>query len=183
MAVGVGSFLFHSFATEWSRLADVTPIALFMALSMVLAFRWLLDMNLWGALAVSGLLVVTSVSMFLCGGLLPTGLCSILNTSFSGSLAYVPALIALASVGTLLHQRKHRATDWVLSAFCVFTVSLIFRTLDGWPKGNAVGCMVRQMGDQTVAIGTHSVWHILNAITLYLVLRALIENLPASGRF
>ena len=62
---------------------------------------------------------------------------------------------------------------------CVFTMSLIFRTIDGWPKGNALGCMVREMGEGSVAIGTHPLWHILNAVTLYLLLRAAIENPPA----
>lgn len=180
MAVGAGSFLFHTFATGWARLADVTPIAAFMIVYIVIALRRLLGVSLLSALAVSGLVVGVSVSMYLCDGLLPAGLCTILNTSFSGSLAYVPALIALMVVGVILHLRKHRATDWVLSALCVFFVSLIFRTLDGWPNGQAIGCMVREMGEQTILIGTHSMWHILNAVTLYLLLRALIENLPGS---
>lgn len=180
MAVGAGSFLFHTFATGWARLADVTPISVFMIVYIVIALRRLLGMSLLSALAVSGLVVGVSVSMFLCGGLLPAGLCTILNTSFSGSLAYVPSLVALMVVGVILHLRKHRATDWVLSALCVFFVSLIFRTLDGWPNGQAIGCMVREMGEQTILIGTHSMWHILNAVTLYLLLRALIENPPRS---
>jgi len=105
-----------------------------------------------------------------------------LQASFNGSLAYAPPLAALVIVGTLLHRRKHGATDWVLSAMCVFTVSLVLRTLDGWPRGQAIGCMVRQMGEQTIAIGTHPLWHILNAVTLYLLLRALIENPPVAKR-
>ena len=180
MAVGAGSFMFHTFATKWARLADVTPIAAFITLYMVLALRWFFGMNMPGALAIAALLVAMTLTMFLCGGVLPEGLCRMLATSFSGSLAYVPALIALAVVGTILYRRKHHATDWVLSAMCVFTLSLILRTLDGWPKGNAIGCMVREMGERTVHLGTHSLWHILNAVTLYLLLRALIENPPAS---
>lgn len=180
MSVGVGSFLFHTFATSWARLADVTPIAAFITLYMVLALRWFLGLNMPGALAIAALLVAMTLTMFLCGGVLPEGLCRVLATSLSGSLAYVPALIALGGVGTILYRRKHRATDWVLSALCVFTLSLILRTLDGWPKGTAIGCMVREMGEQTVYLGTHSAWHILNAVTLYLLLRALIENPPTS---
>jgi hypothetical protein len=180
MAVGAGSFLFHTFATKWARLADVTPISLFITLYMVSALRWFFGLGLWSAAALSGLVVGVTLIMFLCGGVLPEGLCAVLRTSLSGSLAYVPALIALGGVGTILYRRKHRATDWVLSALCVFTVSLILRTLDGWPRGNAIGCMVREMGEQTVALGTHSLWHILNAVALYLLLRALIENPPAA---
>ncbi len=180
MAVGVGSFLFHTFATLWARLADVTPISAFITVYLVIALRRFFGLSWLSALAISGLLVGVTVSMFLCDGLLPEGLCAVLNTSFSGSLAYAPALIALMIVGALLHRRKHPATDWVLSAMCVFTVSLILRTLDGWPQAAPLGCMVREIGERSVAIGTHSLWHILNAVTLYLLLRALIENPPRS---
>jgi hypothetical protein len=180
MTVGAGSFLFHTYATAWSRLADVTPISLLITLFMVLALRWFLHMSIWSSVAISGVVVGVTVVMFLCGGLLPDSLCTLLSASLSGSLAYAPALIALAVIGTILHWRKHGATDWVLSAMCVFSASLIFRTLDGWPAGQPLGCMVREMGERTVALGTHSLWHILNAVTLYLLLRALIENAPAS---
>jgi hypothetical protein len=180
MAVGAGSFMFHTFATGWARLADVTPIAAFITLYMVLALTRFLELSIWSAVALSGAVVALTLAMFLCGGVLPEGLCRVLSTSLSGSLAYLPALIALGVTGTILYRRKHRATDWVLSAMCLFTVSLILRTLDGWPKGNAIGCMVREMGERTVHLGTHSLWHILNAVTLYLLLRALIENPPAS---
>jgi len=180
IAVGTGSFLFHTFATQWARLADVTPIALFITLYMVLSLRWFFGMNMPGALAIAAALVGLTLTMFLCGGVLPEGLCRVLSTSLSGSLAYVPALVALAVVGTILYRRKHRATDWVLSALCVFTLSFILRTLDGWPAGAALGCMVREMGERTVYLGTHSAWHILNAATLYLLLRAAIENPPGA---
>jgi hypothetical protein len=172
--------MFHTFATGWARLADVTPIAAFITLYMVLALTRFLELSIWSAVALSGAVVALTLAMFLCGGVLPEGLCRVLSTSLSGSLAYLPALIALGVTGTILYRRKHRATDWVLSAMCLFTVSLILRTLDGWPKGNAIGCMVREMGERTVHLGTHSLWHILNAVTLYLLLRALIENPPAS---
>ena len=178
VAVGAGSFMFHTYATRWAHLADVTPIAVFVAVYMVVALMWFLNMSLLPALAISGAVVALTVGMFLCGGPIPTGICTFLGSTLNGSLAYVPALIALALVGTLLHRRKHGATDWVLSALCVFTVSLVLRTIDGWPKAAPMGCMVREMGERTVALGTHSLWHILNAVMLYLLLRALIENGP-----
>ncbi len=179
--VGVGSFLFHTYATMWSQLADVGPIAVFVAVYMVLALRWFLGVRFWSALTISGAVVALAVSMFLCGGPLPENLCRALGGSLNGSLAYAPALGSLIVIGIILHRRKHAATDWVLSAMCVFTVSLVFRTIDGWPKGHALGCMVRDMGEQTVHLGTHPLWHILNAVTLYLLLRAAIENAPASS--
>jgi len=178
LAVGIGSFLFHTYATVWARLADVAPIAVFVAVYIVVALTWFLNLPLAPALAISGALVALSAGMFLCGGPIPAGLCTFLGSTLNGSLAYVPALAALAFVGTRLYRLKHGATDWVLSALCVFTVSLVLRTMDGWPKVAPLGCMVREMGERTVALGTHPLWHILNAVTLYLLLRAAIENAP-----
>ncbi len=181
MLVGVGSFMFHTFATGWARLTDVTPITLFITVYLVTALRRFLGMSLLSALGVTGLVVVITLVMFLCDELMPGRLCSALNSSFSGSLAYVPALAVMAIFGSVLYRHKHPVTDWVLSAFCVFTLSLILRALDDWPKGNGIGCMTREMGEQAVSLGTHSLWHILNAVMLYLLLRALIENLPSKA--
>ncbi len=180
IAVGAGSFLFHTFASMWARLADVAPIAAFVAAYIIIALVWFLNVSLVLACAISGALVALTVAMFLCGGPIPAGLCALLGASLNGSLAYAPALIALAIVGTLLHQRKHGATDWVLSGLSVFTLSLMLRTIDGWPASAPMGCMMREMGERTVFIGTHPLWHILNAVTLYLLLRAAIENTPGS---
>jgi hypothetical protein len=166
MGVGAGSFLFHTYATVWSRLADIVPIAVFVTAYIVVALNWFLGTPVWAAAVFSAVTVAITVAMFLFGAAL------------NGSLAYAPALLALVIVGTILHWRKHGATDWVLSAFCIFAVSLSFRTIDGWPEAAPLGCMVRQMGETSVALGTHALWHVLNAVTLYLLLRAAIENPP-----
>lgn len=168
MCVGAGSFLFHTYATQWSRIADIVPIAVFVALYMVLALNWFAGFAWWAAAGLSGAVVVVTVFLFLGG------------SALNGSVSYFPAFFSLAAVGSTLYRRKHGATDWVLSAFCVFGVSLVLRTLDGWPQAAPLGCMTRQMGEQSVAIGTHALWHLLNAVTLYLLLRAAIENPPTS---
>jgi len=166
MCVGVGSFLFHTFATAWSRFADIAPIAVFVAVYTALALNWFIGLAVWLSICVSGLVVAVTVAMFLAG------------SALNGSLAYAPALVSLLAVGAILHRRKHGATDWVLAAFCVFFISLILRTLDGWPAEVPLGCMVRQVGEQSISIGTHALWHLLNAVMLYLLLRAAIANPP-----
>lgn len=168
MIVGVGSFLFHTYATEWSRFADIAPIAVFVAVYIVLALNWFLGLGIAFSVLVSVSVVGLTVAMFLFG------------TALNGSLAYAPALVSLLAVGTWLHRRGHGATDWILSAFCVFFVSLTFRTIDGWPEAAPLGCLVHETGDKTVTIGTHPLWHLLNAVTLYLLLRAAILYAPAS---
>lgn len=182
MTIGIGSFLFHTYATLWANLADVIPIVLFVGSYMVLALRWFLGLSLPMALLATFGVVAVSVTMFECGFIFQIEACRAIGGSFNGSLAYAPALASLIVVGAILYRRKHPATDLVLSATCVFFVSLVLRTLDGWPGDgeHAIGCMVRQMGDQTIHLGTHPFWHILNGVMLYLLLRAAINNAPDS---
>jgi hypothetical protein len=44
-AIGVGSFLFHTFANSWSSLADVIPITLFIYAYLWLALRRFLGLG------------------------------------------------------------------------------------------------------------------------------------------
>ncbi|MDA7948877.1 MAG: ceramidase [Hyphomicrobiaceae bacterium] len=180
MTVGVGSFLFHTYATLWSSLADVIPIAVFVAAYMLLTLRWFLELSYPVALFITAFVVGLTLVMFECGFIFQIEACQDISGAFNGSMAYAPALLSLIVVGTILHIKKHPATDLVLSATCIFLVSLVFRTIDGWPErgAHAIGCMAREMGEQTVHLGTHPFWHILNAVMLYLLLRAAIEYAP-----
>ena len=99
---------------------------------------------------------------------------------FNGSFGYAPALLSMVLVGILALAREQVAAKWVLAGAGVFTVSLIFRSIDV-----DVGCLVHPAGAAApqFIIGTHPLWHILNAVTLYLLLRAAIETPPrAPGR-
>ena len=51
---GVGSFLFHTFATKWAEMADVIPIVLFIHLYLLIALKRFLGLSwvLAGALVI-----------------------------------------------------------------------------------------------------------------------------------
>lgn len=154
MVIGVGSFLFHSFATRWAGTADVVPIGVFVFAYVVLACRWLLGLAIWAAVAIAALVTVATF-------VLPSGL--------NGSTLYLPALAMMAVTAGLLWRRGHIAWVWIGSAAGVFLVSLTLRTLDR----SALFC-----GEH--AIGSHWAWHLLNAVTLYLLLRGAIEDRRAA---
>jgi hypothetical protein len=77
-----------------------------------------------------------------------------------GSAAYVPALGVMLLVGAAMVARRHAAAPFVLAAGAVFCLSLTLRTLDLPLCGR-------------VPVGTHFWWHLLNAVTLGLLLFAL----------
>lgn len=150
-AIGIGSGLFHTFATSWARILDVLPILLFQALYIWVYARRIVAINwLWSALLTGGFLAVT-----LLGRQFPTVL--------EGSLAYTPALFALSGLGIYHYWTKKRGPKLLLLASGMFLLALTFRTID------QTACFY-------LPIGTHFIWHILNAAVIYLATRALVLN-------
>ena len=153
VTIGIGSSLFHTFATTWARVLDAVPILLFQLFYLWLYSREIIKMRSGYAV---GLLLGFLVAAYV-GRQFP----HILN----GSLIYAPAFLVTLGIG-LYHYcgQKHGRFD-VLAAAGVFLVSVFFRTID-----NAV-CT-------SFPVGTHFLWHLLIPVVLYLFARALLRNLP-----
>ena len=153
--VGIGSFLFHTLANRWSMLADVVPIGLFIYAYFWLAMRRFFGLPTLAAAAVTLLFAGFNV------GLAPaldalTGGSAILSTN--GSIEYLPAALALFGVGAGLRRGSspaHRAAgSSILKIGAIFLLSLALRTVD------AALC-------PSLPVGTHYLWHLLNAAVLY----------------
>jgi Ceramidase len=150
--IGLGSLAFHTFASQWSELADVLPITLFIYGYLAFALRGFLKLAWWAvALSLSTLFLVTLAS----ARILPPGF-------MNGSGAYLPALIASVIVSLDLLRKGHPAQLNVSLASTILFVSLIFRTAD-------------QVVCSALPIGTHFIWHILNGLVLALYLEAAIR--------
>ena len=147
LAIGVGSSLFHTFATGWALAADVLPILLFQLLFLLLYLRRRARLAMAPAL---GLCLA-----FLLACLAARSMSEVLN----GSLAYAPTLAVLALLAW--HQLRQDQSALLLAATGLFSLSLLLRSLDNalcplWP------------------IGTHLFWHLFNAAVLVLSGRALV---------
>jgi hypothetical protein len=150
--IGLGSLAFHTFANQWSELADVLPITLFIYGYLAFALRRFLTSAGWAvALSLGALFLVTLAS----AQILPPGF-------MNGSGAYLPALIASVIVSLQLLRKGHPAQLNVSLASTILFVSLIFRTAD------QIVCSI-------LPTGTHFVWHILNGLVLALYLEAAIR--------
>ncbi len=175
--IGAGSFAFHTLATRAAGLADVVPISVFMLIYLGFALNRFLNVPPgWTVLAVGLFAALCFVSMRIdcADGAISFGAPDgDESRCLNGSIAYLPALAALVGIGIVMHMRRHAAARYVLWAAAVFLVSLTFRTLD------------MELCDATVfggrAIGTHFVWHTLNAVVLLLLLRASYEARPSSS--
>jgi hypothetical protein len=149
-AVGLGSFAFHTLATRGAMLLDVTPIGIFIYGYFLLALRRFLLLS-WP----------TSLALLIGFIALSLGLASLPREVLNGSSGYFPALAALIVFGWLL--RGHGVGQAMLIAAGLFIMSLTFRIVDldvcaAWP------------------LGTHFLWHILNAVVLYAVLRGAVAE-------
>lgn len=156
--VGVGSFLFHTFANRWSLLADVLPIAVFIYSYFLLAMRRYLGLGLMAAIAATFLFAVFNLSF----GRLWLGLFP--GLTLNGSIGYIPAALALLTVGlTCRVMEVPKAGRALLWAGGLFSLSLFFRSID-----HSV-C-------PTWVAGTHFLWHVLNALVLGLLMNAAIAH-------
>ena len=145
---GVGSALFHSVATRWAQIADVTPIGLFMVsyMGFVAHVMWRLR-ALWTWACVAGLLGVLAL-----GALLPP-------EPFNGSNLYFGAAVALWISAIVQRRRRHPSGPPLVGAAAVFMVALVMRSIDLWV------C-------PAFPVGTHFLWHVLNGLLCFLALRA-----------
>ena len=165
--IGIGSFLFHTFATRWASVADTAPIGIFMLAYLAYALR-----RFAGApwLVVGVALAAFVAAMVAMGDIRCSG-----GACFNGSLAYAPALVALALIGAWLIARGGPAGPLILAGACVFLVSLSLRTID-----RSLCPMTAIVGGR--ALGTHFLWHLCNATLLYLLLRAAILHGRSGAR-
>ena len=153
-AIGIGSFLFHTFANGWSMAADVIPILLFQV-----TFLWIYGARVVGwRLPVRLLTGALLIAAFAAGGRHP----EVLN----GSLRYAPAVVLLLGLGAYHWMNAASERGVLLLATGVLCVSLLFRSID------------LSLCD-TLPIGSHFLWHLLNGLVLYLVFRGLAGRLPA----
>ena len=175
--IGIGSFVFHLFATQETELLDVIPIAVFTLVYLGFALNRFLGVPPgWTVLLVIGFaLLMGATSQVKCwdGGVgIPGPEVQGAKPCINGSVFYFPALGALIVVGLLLEEGRHRAAPYVLWAAAIFAVSLTLRSLD-----LALCDKVLIEGQK---IGTHAAWHVLNALALFLLLRASLEvGVPA----
>jgi hypothetical protein len=175
--IGLGSLAFHLFATQGTELFDVVPISVFMLVYLGFALNRFLGVPPgFVVLLVIGFTAVMAFTMQVkCGegaiGFLGSDMQSA-KPCLNGSLLYLPALGALIVVGLILHERGQSAAPWFLWAAAILAVSITLRSLDLALCDKAL--------IEGRKVGTHFAWHVLNALALFLLLRASLEGGPSS---
>ncbi len=139
--IGVGSYLFHTHATQWAALADVAPIGLFILNYLFLANRDLVGMPWWAALLITALFAPYAYVIVPLLNQLPF-------FRISNFYWTVPILLILYAV--LLRGPVGRG--FIIGA-AILCLSITLRSLD------EIWCA-------QFPIGTHIFWHLLNGVML-----------------
>jgi hypothetical protein len=144
LVIGIGSALFHSFATGWASAADVAPIVAFILAYIFVANRDYLGLRPLHA----GLLTL---------GFFPWAAATLplfrLIPGIGSSAAYAPVPALILVYGLVLRRRAPATASGLAIGAFLLIVSISFRALDtplcpGWPSG------------------THFLWHLLNGLML-----------------
>ncbi|CAM3213309.1 ceramidase domain-containing protein [Paracoccus nototheniae] len=142
--IGIGSWLFHTHANGLTSMMDVLPIVGFILLYVFAATRDYFGARPW----VAGLVTVA---------FLPYAAATVplfaMVPGLGSSASYAPLPLLIFVYALLLRHRSPATARGLAIGAGILVVSLTFRTLD------------RPLCD-AFPLGTHPMWHILNAVML-----------------
>ena len=143
-AIGVGSFLFHTEATVWAGLADTLPIAVFVLVYLFAASRDYFGLR-------PGRALLATLAFFPYAAVTLPVFARLPFFRISAAYWPIPLLIALYALG--LRRRAPATARGLALGAVLLAASLTFRSLD-------------QPLCAAVPLGTHFLWHLLNAVLL-----------------
>lgn len=141
-AIGVGSYLFHTHATVWASIADVTPIVLFILAYIYAANRDFWGWRIWIAALGTALFLPYAAAMTMAFAALPF---------FDISAPYWPVALLILVYAWLLPDPA--LSRGLALGGGLLILSLTARSLD-------------LMLCPTLPLGTHWLWHCLNGLML-----------------
>jgi len=161
VAIGVGSFLFHTFATWLTMWGDILPIAGFTLAYTLFNLRRFLGFPWPKALAVF-------LAFYAVAGLATAAVPDWLRAASNGSTGYLPPFLALVVFGIWVIRAGNPAGWYNIAAAGIFVVSVTFRALD-------------PMVCEAMPLGTHFLWHTFNGLMLGVVLAAVARHGAPGG--
>ena len=142
--IGIGSFLFHTHAQGWAAVADITPILAFILIYLFAVNRDVWELHPLFALVLTALFIpyaALTIPMFQWMHIL------------GGSAAYAPLPPLILIYAILLRRKVPDTARGLAIGAAILIVSITFRVMD------EPFCV-------RLPMGTHFMWHILNAIML-----------------
>jgi hypothetical protein len=160
VAVGAGSFNFHTYARTWAAVADIVPIVLFILLYLYAVNRHFLRFSPMRAAFLSGFYVPYSIALTFFFEVVPF---------FQISSFYWPLPILILGYSGLMRRRLPGTAHALALGAGMLTVSIVVRSVD-LPLCS------------TLPSGTHFLWHLLNAAMLGWMIEVYRRHMVATRR-
>ncbi len=158
VAIGIGSMLWHSTMQMWALATDVIPIFTFMMIFQYVFLSHVTDWNPRRKLYdVGGMLLAMAIFSLLWNDIF-----------IQKSNAFIPVVLWLLYTARTAVAGRARLVRTLNMAAGVFAVSILMRIVD------VPLC-------DLMPIGTHYLWHILSAVTLYMVMQTLRKDTHAEN--
>lgn len=152
VAIGVGSALFHTFATEATKWGDILPIAGF-----TLAYS-LFNLRRFAGMAWPQALMIF-FSFYIVVGFVTFMVPDWLRAASNGTTGYLPPFLALIFFGCVAIAKGSPAGWYNIAAAAIFLGAVACRVMD------PLVC-------HALPIGTHFMWHMLDGLMLGVLLAA-----------
>jgi hypothetical protein len=156
-AIGIGSGLWHSFATPWAALSDVLPIAAFILVYVYACHRDMLGWRRWAAAAPLGFIAYA--------GAAAAGFAAMPFFAISGP--YWTVVLALILYAPFVGRRAPALGRGFVIGAGLLALSLTARSLD------EILC-------PALPLGTHFLWHLINAAMLAWMIELYRRHLLAA---
>ena len=143
-AIGLGSYLFHTHAQVWAAMADVLPILMY-----ILVYIFAINRDVWHMRPLTAV-IVTALFIPYAAATVPLFQ---FVPGLGGSAAYAPVPLLILIYAFLLRDRVPDTARGLAIGAVILIASITFRALDEPICGQ-------------IPLGTHFMWHILNAIML-----------------
>jgi hypothetical protein len=156
--IGINSVIFHAFPSPTTELMDTLAIVLFIILYFWSVLFRIGRCNLFQA-------TICFIAF--------VGFSHILVHQFpnalNDSIGYLSSMIALIMIAVHLHLKARPSSQHFMLAAIIGVCSLFCRAID------------REVCDM-IPIGSHFLWHALNATLLYILLKHLVRNVNREAR-
>ncbi|WP_136637018.1 ceramidase domain-containing protein [Pseudooceanicola onchidii] len=154
-AIGIGSGLWHTLALPWTGAADVLPILIFVLAYIHFANRYFWQLTPLRAAGATALFFPLAAVVIPLANTVP---------GLQASAGYMPVPVMIAGYAVALRHRLPQVARGLGIGVAILAVSLTFRSLDDplcavWP------------------LGTHFLWHVLNAVMLAWMAEVLRRHL------
>jgi len=150
LLAGIGSVLWHSFRNPIALAIDAIPVYTFFFTFLYLLLARLTKSKIRTVILLVGFFAVQVLATI------------VFPTFLNGTIRHFVNGIFVLGLLVWLHNRYKNLNRDLLTAFLLYILAIIFRSIDN------SACSI-------FPVGTHFLWHILNATASYFVIRGLIR--------